>query len=152
MQHVYEELLRVFNQSRTSAYLAFRDDQIEIAAGERIDLPLLEAGGGPIDLGGPPIELTAGGLSAQAYGLVETVDDADGLRLRAVGPGIVLSQGVAVRLTSGEEVTFLDFGPRLGADAPPPVPAPAEPAEPDEPDEPDDLSGSGGASDPGGRP
>jgi hypothetical protein len=155
VQHFYEELIRVFNQSKAPAYLAFRDERIELAAGERIDLPLLEAGGEPIDLGGPPTEWTGAGLTARAYGVVEPIEESAGLALRATSPGVVLAQGVAVRLRPGDEVAFLGLGPPPAsspttAAAPPTEPSPEPPSAPPSDLEPPGDSGDSG--DPGGSP
>jgi hypothetical protein len=125
VQHFYEELIRVFNQSKAPAYLSFRDEQIVLAAGERIDLPLLGAGGSPIDLGGLPAELSGGGLEARAYGVMETIDHPTGLHLRARSPGLVMGHGIVMRLAPGEELTFLGFGPPREPELP--VPIVAEP-------------------------
>jgi hypothetical protein len=112
-------VLRIFNQSGEPAYLSFREEEIALQAGERIDIPLLEAGGAPIDLGGPAREITGGRVRGKAYGDVAAEDEDGGMRVRSEGGrGVVLSQGVAVRLRPGEQALLQDFG---GAD-----PAPGE--------------------------
>lgn len=107
VEQVYDEILRVFNRSKQPAYVAYRDAHIALAAGERIDLPLLGVGSAPFDLGGPPREVESAGLRGELYGAVELVEDASGLRASASGPGHLRGNGVVVALDAGGGAALL---------------------------------------------
>ncbi len=119
VQHIYDEMLRVFNQSRSPAYLAFREERITLGPGERIDLPLLGEGGAPFQLGGPPVEIESAGIRGAAYGDLTVLPESAGIRARSQGEGRLVGNGVIVHLAAGEEAALLDLGDRAPA---PPAP------------------------------
>jgi len=111
IQQIYSELLRIFNQSGAPAYLRFREVEIVIGPGERVDIPLIEAGGAPIDLGGAPRAIAGGRIRGVVYGNLDFESDAGGMRIRSVdGTGIVLSQGLAIWLRGDDEARLSDLG------------------------------------------
>ncbi len=111
VERIYEEIMRLFNRSKRPAYLSFRDSRLVLAPGERVDLPLLEAGGTPFDLGGPPKEVQSAGISGALFGNLTFASDDTGLRATASGPGVLSGNGVAVDLVAGEEATLLPLAP-----------------------------------------
>ena len=113
VQRIYNELIRIFNQSGEPAYLRFREEEIVIGPGERVDIPLLEAGGSPIDLGGAPREVAGGRIKGVLYGNLEVESEDGGMRLRSLdGTGIVLSQGLAIWLRGDDQALLTDLGDR----------------------------------------
>ncbi|MFT5287211.1 MAG: hypothetical protein ACI8TQ_003392 [Planctomycetota bacterium] len=132
VQQVYSELLRIFNQSGEPAYLRFREDEIVIGAGERVDIPLLGAGGSPIDLGASPREIRVGWRRGQVYGDVEVTDESGRMRLSSPsGRGVVMTQGIALRLKRGDSALLLDLGEIPATTVEPPTPENPAPEDPD---------------------
>ena len=111
VRRIYNELIRIFNQSGAPAYLRFREEEIVLGPGERIDIPLLEAGGAPIDLGGAPRSIEGGRIEGVVYGNLGVESEGGGMRIRSVdGSGIVLSQGLAIWLRGADQALLRDLG------------------------------------------
>jgi hypothetical protein len=112
LDRVRQDVVRVKNQSKVAARIAFREDVVDLEPGQAVDLPLLSAGGRPAKSATSGDAALGPGFTVQASGSVQT--DADGSRVRvvAVGEHEIRGLGVRVRLDRGEEVEFAGFGPR----------------------------------------
>ncbi len=117
------DLLRVVNQSKLMVRISYRDLELDLAAGESIDLPLLPAGTAPLAAEPEPVRLGANVLSATlAGGRAEHEDFEGGLRVRAVEEAELAAFGLSVRLAAGEQAEFTLPGaraPAAGADVAP---------------------------------
>lgn len=120
IEHHRAEIMRLTNRGKRTGRLYFREEVFDIDPGHVIDIPLLEAGGSPLQVD-PGFQTLPGGLETR--GQVELVDDASGTRLRAVGEHELRGRGVRLRLDVGEEAVFmgLDAGsaPSKGATSKP---------------------------------
>jgi hypothetical protein len=117
-------ILRLTNQSKRVATLAYRSQRGELGPGESIDLPLLRGGTAPHEE--PTERLQASGVDVLFAGEIEREPSEPGLLLRAKDAALVQALGVQVRLEAGQSARFslLSLGsPELPAD-PSPVPEP----------------------------
>ena len=123
--------LSVHNQSKGRLAVAFRDESFELGPGQQVLLPLLSAGGVPIEPDLALQRISGEGFTVHVNGDFELLPDETAVRLRArAGPAerVVRGLGVAVRLAPGEEVRFGGLeavGGLPPAPAPAPVPVPA---------------------------
>jgi hypothetical protein len=119
-------ILRLTNQSKRVASLAFRSERGELGPGESIDLPRLALGTAPsAEL---PERLQASGLTVRFRGRLERAESVAGLSLRASEPTDVSALGVTVRLAPTQTACFSLLSLRsqdVPADASP-VPTPPE--------------------------
>lgn len=106
------DILRVRNQSKTSARVAFREDVIDLDPGQSVDLPLLSAGGRPTRSATSADLVSGPGFPVLLTGAVEADADANRVRVQAVGEHEIEALGQKVRLERGEEVDFSGLGPR----------------------------------------
>ena len=111
LERVRADIVRVRNQSKTSARIAFREDVIELDPGQAVDLPLLTAGGSPTRSATSADAVAGPGFAVRAAGAVETDADAQRVRVQAVGEHEIQGLGQRVRLDRGEEVDFSGLGP-----------------------------------------
>lgn len=110
LERVRPDVVRVKNQSKTTARVSFREDVIELDPGQGVDLPLLSAGGEPTR-SATSSELVQGpGFGVRATGAVESDADATRVRVQAVGEHEIQGLGQRVRLQRGEEVDFRGLG------------------------------------------
>ena len=108
LEHFDEQYLRVTNQTKEPALLSYREAEIELRAGESIDLPRLrDTTPRPPH---PAAEELAGG-KVRIIGRVEPTLGEGAIRLKALRPSEVFSQGQRVRLAPDEEVVFEELGP-----------------------------------------
>ena len=117
-------ILRLTNQSKRVATLAYRSQRGELGPGESVDLPLLRGGTSPHEE--PPERLQEAGVVVLFEGQLAHEAGAPGLLLRATEPSLVQALGIQVRLEPGQSARFslLSLGsPELPAD-PSPVPEP----------------------------
>jgi hypothetical protein len=130
-------VLRLANQSKGVGRLEFREARIELDPGAVIDLPLLSAGGAPVQ-DDPGLATLAGeGFAVDVYGALERLPWEGGFRLRATGENEVRGLGVRVRLDPGETVVLEGLaGGAAPAAAPPPDPASAPEGAPEDRGEP----------------
>ena len=140
------EILRVQNQSKRMATVAFRDQDIVVSPGQLVDLSVLpdEAGGTRPVQEAPGLEryeTRAFGVSTR--GPVAAEDLGSGLSLSALGENEVRGQGLQLELLPGERVVFGDLGPLPGSQ-PGPQPASQPISEP-----PPELEAPPGGPDPG---
>lgn len=120
IERVREDVLRVRNQSRAQAEVAFRDRVFQLDPGQAIDLPLLSLGGRPFAPDPGTQRIAGAGLPIDVQGRVEVLEHPQGVRLRAGGEHEIAGQGVRVRLGEGEEVVFAGLAPAPAAAEPEP--------------------------------
>lgn len=101
------DILLVANRSSKALQLAFREERLVLAPGEVVHLPLLEAGGGPIEadpaferLNGPRFDVSVSG----ALQLLRAEPQV--LELQAEGPHEVRALGLVLRMDDGDRVRF----------------------------------------------
>ncbi|MSR63273.1 MAG: hypothetical protein EXS08_12595 [Planctomycetes bacterium] len=98
-------ILRVTNQSKRSAQIAFRDARLELGPGESIDVPVLASGGAPLD-SSEPQRLEVFGQPVLVQGRTERSDEADGVRLTALEPTRVHGFGIEAVLEAQQSLRF----------------------------------------------
>lgn len=103
-------LLRVTNQSKLSAQIAFRDARLVLGPGESIDLPLLASGAAPAEADEPQ-RLDVLGQPVLVRGRAERSDEPDGVRLTALEPARVHGFGIEARLEPSESLRFSGLAP-----------------------------------------
>lgn len=105
----YDSVLRVFNRSKRTGYIGYRDETLSLGPGEAVDLPLLALGAKPFDLNlrtrrarGP------GNVRVEFDGGVRAVgNDSDGVRLEAdTFRGSARALGLRVDLEAGDVAAF----------------------------------------------
>ncbi len=112
LERVRVDILRVRNQSKSPARIAFREDVIELDPGQSVDLPLLTDGGRPTRSATSADAVLGPGFGVRATGAVETDSDTARVRVQAVGEHEIQGLGQRVRLDRGEEVDFSGLTPR----------------------------------------
>lgn len=112
LERVRPDVVRVKNQSKKPARIAFREELVELDPGQAVDLPLLTAGGAPLKSATSADLVPGPGFTVLASGSVQTDADDRRVRVVAVGEHEVRGLGVRVRLAQGEEVEFAGLGPR----------------------------------------
>ncbi|MBL8860653.1 MAG: hypothetical protein JNK02_01460 [Planctomycetes bacterium] len=112
LKRVRPDVLRVRNQSKVPARIAFREDVIQLEPGQAVDLPLLAAGGGPLQSATSAQAVPGPGFTVRVTGAVDTDADRSRVRVVAAGEHEVQGLGQRVRLDRGESVDFAGFGPR----------------------------------------
>lgn len=136
------EVLRLKNQAKTDAELAFREELFLIEPGHAIDLPLLEAGGRPDPVVPGARRVRGAGFELSARGEVTVLEGGGDLLLRAHGEHEIRGVGQRIELLPGESIRIGGLRP---APVPPsePVPEPAPEPEVREADpEPEEGSGA----------
>jgi hypothetical protein len=103
--------LAVHNQSKGSTSVAFREEVFLLGPGQRVVLPLLSAGGRPIEPTAGVQRLPGPGFTVGAVGEVESSGTETELSVSASGESLVDAFGVRVRLAPGARATFGDLGP-----------------------------------------
>ena len=137
VERIRPSLLRVTNQSKRSCTVGFRDEELLVAPGETVHLPILEAGSAPFLHDPQETALRVLGRDLGAVGPVE----AGPRGLRAQGEASVRDRGLVYRLEAGDELILDVFG------------AEAEPQPEPEPDpvpNPPPSAGAEGAEEPQG--
>jgi hypothetical protein len=152
LDHTRASILRVKNQSKAAAQIAYREANFVIDPGQVIDLPLLSVGAKPIQTDAGLVTIAGAGFAVQYSGQVEVLAKQADVVLRAVGEHEIHALGVRVRLDREDEVRFGGLSSKAAAEpaaalaplAPPPtdreepagvvpvttVPAPAGAGEP----------------------
>lgn len=105
-----DHIVRLRNQSKVFCAVRYRGDLLELAPGDRVDLPVLAAGTAPLENRGEAILTRVGDHLIESSGRIEPVPLATGVRVRALEEGWVTIGGVEVRLTADEEVVFSGLG------------------------------------------
>lgn len=108
LEHIRPEILRVTNFSDGPALIYFRDTEIVLASGERVDLPLLELGSLPFEPNANPVLMSSSGFTVSASEGLQAIPGGDGLAWRGVGS--VQGLGVKVILDEAGEVVFDGLG------------------------------------------
>ena len=108
LEHFDPQYLRLTNQTKRPAQLIYREAEIELGPGESIDLPRL---GDTAPRPPHPAQEELQGGKVSIVGRVEPHTDAGSIRMKAVRPSEVFSQGVRVRLAPDEQVTFQELSP-----------------------------------------
>lgn len=104
------DYLRLTNQTKRPALLAYRDAEVELSPGESIDLPLLpDTAPRPADPAAERLEMA--GRRLQILGRVAPRARGGAVLLRAERPSVVESRGTQVRLAPGEEAVFAGLSP-----------------------------------------
>jgi len=124
IEHVRNGILRVKNQSKGAGTIAYREGLLTLDPGEVVDLPLLAAGGSPLQSDPGLKEVREGAVFVRWSGQVELTPEAGGLRARALGEHQISGLGLALRMDRGEQALFLPHAMREDAAAPAPAPAP----------------------------
>jgi two-component system CheB/CheR fusion protein len=124
LESVPYSMLRVTNQSKRLANLAYRDERLELGPGESVDLPLLPGGTAPLPPADGAQSPSAGPLAIAVHGPAERADEPAGVRLTAVEPVRAQGLGVEARLAPGETARFSGLtqvraAPAADADAAP---------------------------------
>jgi hypothetical protein len=124
LESVPYSMLRVTNQSKRLANLAYRDERLELGPGESVDLPLLPGGTAPLPPADGAQSPSAGPLAITVRGHAERADEPAGVRLTAVEPVRAQGLGVEARLAPGETARFSGLtqvraAPAADADAAP---------------------------------
>lgn len=132
-------VLRIANQSKRAAQIAFREDSMRIDPGQQIDVPLLEIGGAPDPGAGGFDEIDGPGFAVRVRGEARASQDDSSVVVRANGANEIRALGVRVQLERGEQARFSGLGRVITAeDAAPPPPAPEpERIEPPQPEVPE---------------
>jgi len=112
LERVRFDIVRVRNQSKSAARIAFREDVLELDPGQAVDLPLLTDGGRPTRSATSADAVVGPGFGVRATGAVETDSDGARVRVQAVGEHEIQGLGQRVRLDRGEEVDFAGLTPR----------------------------------------
>ena len=99
-------LLRITNESKRLVTVACRDEHLELAPGESLDMPLLADGNEPGGDEPEPQRFEAAGLAVAFQGALERSDEDAGVTLTAREPATVRALGVEVRLEPGGAVRF----------------------------------------------
>jgi hypothetical protein len=128
LDHFRDNILRVRNQSKSAAQIAYREANFVLDPGQVIDLPLLSVGSKPVRKESGLSTLNGGGFRVEYSGQVEVLSKDADVALRALGEHDIYAMGVRVRVERDDEVCFggLTKTPNL---APPKVeePPPAAP-------------------------
>ena len=115
------EILRVTNRSLATCWVAYREEVFQLDPAEVVELPLLDAGTGPLEEPTDFRSLRVGtaGPRLQVRGDVEVTQDGDSARVTAVGAHEVLAMGLRLRMDPGDEVVLssLDDLPASAAPA-----------------------------------
>ena len=112
---VRDDVLRISNESKRSAQVAYLDETIVLDPGQAVRLPLLSSGARPL---GTPEELAdaAGpGFHARHASLVQVSAESGDLLAR--GEGEIRALGVRVKLAPGTQARFRGLGRRADAAA-----------------------------------
>jgi len=132
-------VLRVTNQSKRPAQVAYREATLDLAAGDTIDLPVLSTGTDPLERVRLEPRWTSGRVAVSLSGeavLVEELGDPQRVHFEAVDHVEAQALGARVRLRPGEQAVFAGFGPArapvlTAPPPPPPTPAPDAPEDPE---------------------
>jgi hypothetical protein len=127
LEFIEPNLLRVDNQAKVSAYVAFRDEVITLGPGQQVDLGLLAAGTAPQDRFGDPRALEAQSsrgtrIAVIAEGGARASAEGDGsIAVQAQAAGSFEGLGVRVHLGPGQSSRLrpldgvpLDAAPKSG--------------------------------------
>jgi hypothetical protein len=128
LDHFRDNILRVRNQSKAAAQIAYREANFILDPGQVIDLPLLSAGSKPVRRESGLSTLNGGGFRVEYSGQVEVLSQDADVALRALGDHEVHAMGVRVRVQRDEEVCFggLTKTPTLSPPKREEAPAPVE--------------------------
>jgi hypothetical protein len=107
LEFIEPNLIRVDNQAKVSAYVAFREEVLTLGPGQQVDLGLLEIGTAPLESRADLRLLAARGergtlLEGLAEGGLESRADGAGLAVVARTRGALDALGVRIRLEAGE--------------------------------------------------
>lgn len=111
LEHSSPEVLRVRNQSKESAEIAFRTDTILLDPGEVVDLPLLTSGGAPAVAPLQMETLDLAGYRARVRGQCEVEEGPDSLSVRGIETTELHTLGVKIHLEPGDTVTVSGLPP-----------------------------------------
>lgn len=129
LERLHPEILRIRNQTKSPATVAYREETLTLSPGQLVDLPLLGDDNAPFSVDPDLVALSGGGIELMAKGPLERTERPGALRVTGQGPVQVQGQGVTLDLASGEAAFFTRLLPpesvELGenaADASPPPP------------------------------
>lgn len=118
----FPEILRVSNDSKVTAFLAYRREVLPLGPGQSVDLALLEAGTRPEDAPPDVRRALEGGVAVDLEGEVEVREFGAGLVAESTGAGRARALGVSVELDPDRRALFLPLGADLPAGGPLPEP------------------------------
>ena len=112
-----KDVLRIANESKRSAQVAFLQETIVLDPGQAVFVPILSTGSRPPETTAALADASGPGFHAAHAKTVEV--STDGGALVARGEGEVRSLGVRVKLPQGAEARFVGLGARIGEAAAP---------------------------------
>ena len=115
LELLHSDLLRLKNQSKGQAEVAYRAAVFHLDPGQKVDLPLGTTLGTPRPEPGDWSVANAGGLSIEWQGALERLDEPGGFALRATGEHEIRALGLRLRLERDEEVRFRPLGQPAGS-------------------------------------
>lgn len=120
LDHASDETLSIHNQSKAPLQVAFREERLELAAGQIVKLPLLSSGGAPAGDDAELARFQGPGFLLRMAGEPECREEGERVLVSAAGdrPAEILTFGVRVRLGAGERATFSTPSGTPPADAP----------------------------------
>jgi len=129
LERLHPEILRIRNQTKSPATVAYREEVLSLSPGQLVDLPLLGDTSTPFPVDPDLVALSGGGIELMAKGALQRADRPGALRVTGQGPVRVQGQGVTLDLRSGDAAFFTRLLPpesvELGenaAETPPPPP------------------------------
>ena len=101
---------RVINQSKAPVKIAFREEVFELSPGQKVDIPLLSAGGDPILEGTELQRLSVGRFNLHVSGPLEPVVEGSSVSVSSSGESQLVALGVRVKLGAGERALLSGLG------------------------------------------
>jgi hypothetical protein len=127
LDHTRPSILRVKNQSKAAAQIAYREANFVIDPGQVIDLPLLSVGAKPMASDAGLVTIAGAGFGVQYSGQIEVLSQQSDVVLRAVGEHEIHALGVRVRMDRDDEVRFSGLSSKPAAAVPGEAPSPLTP-------------------------
>lgn len=129
LERIQDEILRIRNQTKSPATVAYREEVLSLSPGQLVDLPLLGDDSSPFAADPDLVAFSGGGIEVRVKGQLDRAEAPGALRIDSRGPARIQGQGVTIDLGSGETALFTRLLPpestRVGENAegaPPPPP------------------------------
>jgi hypothetical protein len=110
LERLRADLVRLRNQSKAAGQLAIRDELFHLDPGQSVDLPLLSAGGAPLEPLLTRETVQGPGFALAIRGAAEAQPAGDALRVRALGDHELRALGQSLRLDAGGEALIGGLG------------------------------------------
>jgi len=101
---------RVINQSKGPVKIAFREEVFELGPGQKVDIPLLSAGGAPMLSDTELRRLSVGRFNLHVSGPLEPVVEGDAVSVSSAGESQLVALGVRIQLGAGERALLSGLG------------------------------------------